>query len=127
MDEIARLAAFLWGVSSSQGVFLGLEDGYPIESVPLEPYILIKATSVWEGIRLQSGQAFVIVLPFIGGTQEADMTGLIDHEEVFVGRAMDWTFGTIMPKRGDVGVSFVCVVARRTVNSSAVRVGSMPW
>jgi hypothetical protein len=72
------------------------------------------------------------------------MTGLIDHEEVFervtlllatvvfllvfwIGRAMDRAFGTIMPKRGDVGASCVCVVVRRVANSSAVRAGSKSW
>jgi hypothetical protein len=28
-------------------------------------------------------EAFIIGLPFIGGTQEAKLTGLIDYEKVF--------------------------------------------
>ena len=54
---------------------------------------------------------------FTGVTQEAHVTGLVDYEEVFervafllatvilvwllrIGRAVDRTFGAIMPKRG---------------------------
>ena len=56
------------GEFSTRGFFLGLEDGNPIASIPLEPHILIETTSVWEGIALQIGQAFVVCLPFVGGT-----------------------------------------------------------
>jgi len=44
---------------------------------------LIETTPVREGIALQLRQAFIIGLPFIRGTQEADVTALIDHEEGF--------------------------------------------
>ena len=54
------------GECSTRGFFLGLEDGNPIASIPLEPHILIETTSVWEGIALQIGQAFVVCLPFVG-------------------------------------------------------------
>ena len=133
-----------WSEFPPRGFFLGWKMVIQSRVYPWNPHILIQATSVWEGRRLQIGQAFVVGLPFIGGTQEAEMTGLIDHEEVFdrvtlllatvvvllvfwIGRAMDRTFGTIMPKRGDVGVSCVCMVARRMAHSSAVRAGSMSW
>jgi hypothetical protein len=105
---------------------------------------LIEATATWEGIAFQISQAFIILLPFIGGTQEANVTGLIDHEEIFdrVGLllativfllvlgifwALDRSLRTIMPKRGVVDPSFDCLVVRRGTNSSAVRAGSRSW
>jgi hypothetical protein len=71
-----------------------------------------------EGIALQLSQAFIIGLSFIRGTQEADVTALIDHEEVLdrvafllaavvvllvlgIGGAVDRSLSAIMPKRGD--------------------------
>ena len=119
MDEIARFAAFSGGVSSpTTGVFLGLDDGDPVEDKALEAHILIEATAVWQGIAFQIREAFIMRLAFIGGTQEAHVTGLIDHEEVFdrmalllaavvvllvlgIGWAVDRSLRTIMPKRGD--------------------------
>ena len=72
------------------------------------------------------------------------MAGLIDHEEVFdrvafrlgtvivllvlgIFRPVYRSLSTIMPNRGDVGTSFVGVVVRRVVSSSAVRIGSKSW
>jgi len=105
---------------------------------------LIETTATWEGIAFQISQAFIILLPFIGGTQEANVTGLIDHEEIFdrvalllativfllvlgIFGALDWSLRTIMPKRGVVDSSFDCFVVRRVANSSAVRAGSRSW
>ena len=99
---------------------------------------------MWEGLALQIGQAFVVCLPVVGGTEAAEMTGRIDPEEgvdrvtrllatvvvllvFWIGRAMDRAFGTIMPTRGDVGAACVGVVVRRMANSSAVRAGSKSW
>jgi hypothetical protein len=65
-----------------------------------------------------------VTVEFIGGTQEADMAGPIDHEEVFarmalllaavvcllvrgIGWAMDRSLRTIMPKSGDKGTPLV--------------------
>jgi hypothetical protein len=121
-----------------------LDDGDPVEEKALEAHILVEATAMWQSIALQFSQVFIMCLPFIRGTQEADVTGPIDHEEVldrvalflatvvfllifWIGGAMDRAFGTIMPTRGDVGASFACVVARRVANSSAVRAGSQSW
>jgi hypothetical protein len=109
-----------WGEFPTRGVFLGWENADPLASVPLEPPILIETPSGWEGIALQIGQAFVVYLPFIGGTQEAKMTGLLDDEEVGdrvalllatlvcllvlrIGWAVDRSLSTIMPKRGPEG------------------------
>src|SRR6266702_8839567 len=69
------------GEFSTRGFFLGLADGHPIASIPLEPHILIETTAVWEGLALQIGQAFVVCLPVVGGTEAAEMTGRIDPEE----------------------------------------------
>jgi hypothetical protein len=113
----------LWREFPSTRFFLGLDDRDPITCVALEPHILLETTATWEGIAFQISQAFIMRLPFIGGTQEADVTGLIDHEEIFDGVALFlativvllvlWIFGaldgslrTIMPKRGVVDSSF---------------------
>jgi hypothetical protein len=83
----------------------------------LETHILVEATTLWQGIALQFSQVFIVCLPFIGGTQEADVTALIDHEEVLdrvafllaavvvllvlgIGGAVDRSLSAIMPKRG---------------------------
>ena len=77
-------------------------------------------------------------------TQEANVARLMDHDEVFervalllatvilllvlgILRAVDRSLSTIMPKRGDVGPSFDCLVVRRMASSSAVRAGSRSW
>ena len=132
---------FQGGEFTTPWFFLRLENRDPIASIPLEPHILIETTAVWEGIALQIGQVFVVCLPCIGGTQEANMTSLIDHEEVFdrmalllaavvvllvlgVGWAVDRSLSTIMPKRGDTGTLSVRLAASTIANSSALRAGS---
>jgi hypothetical protein len=72
---------------------------------------------LWQGITLQIGQVHIICLPFIRGTQEANVTGLIDHEKVLdrvallraavvvllvlgIAGAVDRSLSAIMPKRG---------------------------
>jgi hypothetical protein len=92
----------------------------------------------------QIGNALVRHLAFIGRTQETHVTGFIDHEEVFdrvacllatvillqvlgIFRAVDGALCTIMPKRGEMDLSFVCVAVSRVANSSAVRAGSKSW
>ena len=93
-----------------------MDDGDPVEEKALETHILIEATAMWQGIALQFSQAFIMCFPFIRGTQEADMTALIDHEEVLdrvalllaavvfllalgIGGAVDRSLSAIMPKR----------------------------
>jgi hypothetical protein len=81
---------------------------------------------------------------FIGGAQEGNVTGLLDHQEVFervmlllaavifflflrIFRTLDGPFRTIMPKRGDgEGTSGLCF-ASSAVTSSAVRAGRRSW
>jgi hypothetical protein len=121
-----------------------LDDGDPVEDKALEAPILIETTPMREGIALQFSQVFIAGRAFIRGTQEADVTALIDHEEVLdrvallfaavvfllvlgICGAMDWSLRTIMPKRGVADSSFACFVVRRAANSSAVRVGSRSW
>lgn len=130
-----------WGEFATRGFFLGLEDRDPLARIALEAHILIETTAGWESIALQLSQAFIIGLPFIGSTQEANMTGLIDHEEVFdrvafllatvefllvlrIGWAVDRSLRTIMPKRGDKGTPSVRLAASITATSSAFRAGS---
>jgi hypothetical protein len=133
-----------WGEFTPTRFFLRLDDGDTIEDKTLEAHILVEATAVWQGIVLQFSQGFIIGLPFIRGTQEADVTGLIDHEEVLdrvalllaavvfllvlgIFGALDWSLRTIMPKRGVVDSAFDRFVVRRVANSSAVRAGSRSW
>ena len=122
----------------------GLIEMNSIAGIALEPHVLIETTALWEGIAFQLSQAFIIRLPFIGGTQETNMTSLLDHEEVFdrmalllaavvvllvlwIGGAVDRSLRTIMPKRGDVGMPFARSVVSKAAKSSAVRAGSSSW
>jgi hypothetical protein len=107
----------------------------------LEPHILIEITSGGQAIALQLSQDFIVGLPFIGGTQEANLTGFIEHKEVFdrmaflfaavvfllvfwIGWAVDRSLSTIVPKRGDGGPSLLGLRVRSVANSAAVRAGS---
>jgi hypothetical protein len=40
---------------------------------------LIETTATWQGITFQVREAFIVHLPFIGCTQETNLTGLIDY------------------------------------------------
>jgi hypothetical protein len=90
----------------------------------LEAHILIEKTSGGQAIALQISQAFIVGLPFISGTQEANLIGLIEYEEVFdrvalllttvillrllgIPWAMDGSLRTIVPKRGDLAPAFI--------------------
>ena len=113
----------LWREVTATRFFCGLNARDPITCIALEPQILIETTATWEGIAFQIRQAFIMRLPCRGGTQEANGTGLIDHEEIFDGvalllativfllvlgifGALDWSLRTIMPKRGVVDSAF---------------------
>ncbi len=130
-----------WGEVTPRRFFLRLDDGDPVEYKALEAPILIETTAGWEGIAFQLSEALIIRLPFIRGTQEADVTALIDHEEVLdrvalllaavvvllvlgIGWAVDRSLSTIMPKRGDKGTPSVRLAASITAKSSALRAGS---
>jgi hypothetical protein len=122
LDDLRKLEAHLIGSSSTSRIL----------------------TSAYKSIALQLSQAFIMHLPFIGGTQAAQVTGLIDHEEVFdrvarllativfllvlgIGRAVDRSRSAIMPTRGGPGATFVRSAASSTAHSSAVRAGRSSW
>ena len=130
-----------WREFSMTGLLLRLDDRDPIACKALEPQILIEATAAGEGIAHQIREAFVMRLPLVGVAQEAHMTDLIDHEEVFdrvtlllaagvvllvlwIDRAMDRSLSTIRPQRGGRGTPSVRLAPSITDKSSALRAGS---
>ena len=129
------------GQFPSRWCFLGLHDRHVLQSESLEAFILIQTAARWQGIACQLRQAFLRRFAFTGVAQEANVTGLLDHEKVFervalllatvivllllgIFRTLDWSFSTIMPKRGGADPSFEGVVASSAANSSPVRAGS---
>jgi hypothetical protein len=107
----------------------------------LDAHILIETTAGRQALALQLSQAFIVGLPFPGSTQEAPLTGFINHQEVFermaclfaavvfllvfwIGCAVDRSLRTILPTRGDAGPSWVCLLVRSVAHSAAVRAGS---
>jgi hypothetical protein len=110
----------------------------------LEALILIQAAAGWQGLACQLCHALIRGLSFTGVAQEAHVTGLIAHEEVFEGvtrllatvifllvlgifRAVEGSFGTIMKQREVVGPASVRFAASSVAKSSAVRAGSHSW
>jgi hypothetical protein len=102
------------------GSFLRLDEADTVQDKTLEPHILVEATAEWQAIALQIRDAFIMHLAFRRGTQEANVTALIHHEQVFARVALllaaimvllflwilwavDGSFSTIMPKRGGWG------------------------
>jgi hypothetical protein len=135
---------FRWCEFTAPRFFLGLDDCNPIESKTLEPHILIETTPVGQSIAGQIRQAFIMGFALTGVAQEVNVTGFVDDQQVFdrvallltavmvllflwIFRAMDRPFRTIMPKRGDVGTTFVRSVVSKAAKSSAVRAGSSSW
>jgi hypothetical protein len=107
----------------------------------LETHILLEITSGRQAIALQLSQDFIVGYPCIGSTHEANLTGFINHQEVFdrmafrfatvvcllvcwIGWAVDRSLRTIMPTRGDGGPALVCLLIRSVAHSAAVRAGS---
>jgi hypothetical protein len=126
---------------SSRRCFLGLDNGDVLQAEALEALILIQTAARRQSIPRQLGQTLIRGFAFIRVTQEAYVTGLVNHEEVFervtlllaaviflllfgIGRAVDRTFSAIMPKRGVVALSSVACVLNIAANSAAVRAGS---
>jgi hypothetical protein len=98
-----------------------LDDRDVLQTESLEALILIQTAARWQGIPSQLGHALIRGSAFIGVASKAHVTRLSDHEEVFkrvalllatviffllfgIGRAVDRTFGTIMPNRGVVAL-----------------------
>jgi hypothetical protein len=124
--------------------FLGLNDRHPRQAEALETLILIQTTPEGQGIACHLRHAEIGRFAFTGRTQEANVTALIDHEEVFervplllatvifclllrILRPLDRPLSTIMPKRGAVEVASVLGFASSVANSSAVRAGRRSW
>ena len=120
---------------------LRLEQHHTGQEESLEALILIQTTTEGQRIARQLRNSFIRRFPFTGGAQEANVTGLIDHEEVFervalllatvilllilrILRTLDRSFGPIMPKRGAIEVPSVGCVASSAAKSLAVRAGS---
>jgi hypothetical protein len=129
---------------SSRRFSLGLDDRDVLQAESLEALILIQTAARWQAIPSQLGQALIRGFAFRGVAQEAHMTGLVDHQEVFarvtllfatvivlllfgIGRAMDRPFSAIMPKRGVVEPPSVECVSNIAANAAAVRAGSSSW
>ena len=129
---------------SSRRFFLGLDNGDVLQAESLEALILIQTAARWQGIPSQLCQALIRCFTFIGVAQEAYVTRRSDHEEVFarvtlllatvilllfsgICRAVDRTFGAIMPKRGVVDLPSGACVSNIAANSAAVRAGSRSW
>jgi hypothetical protein len=96
---------------------LRLDEGDPVEDKAREPPSLVEATALWQGLALPCSQAFIMGLPCLRGTQAAEMTALIAHEEVLargalllaavvcllalgIGGAVARALRAIMPHRG---------------------------
>ena len=128
----------------STGFFLGLEYCHIREEESLKACVLIETTTRWQGIARQIRDTFIMGPTFIGGTQKAHMTGLLDHKEVFervafllaavilllllrVFWTLDWSFGPIMKKRGVRAGGSVADGVSIVAKSSAVRAGRSAW
>src|SRR5262245_22982083 len=128
----------------SRWFFLGLNDRHVLQAEALEALILIQTAARWQGLPSQLGQALIRGFAFIGVAQEAHLTGLVDHEEVFErvtlllaaviflllfgsGRAVERPFSAIMPQRGVVALPAVACVLTIGANSAAVRAGRRSW
>ena len=102
--------------------FLRLDDRAARQKKSLEARILIQATAGWPGIACQPGNALISGLSVTGVAQAAEVTGLVDHEEVVdrvalvlaavvcllflgSGRARDRSLRALMPTRGAEGHS----------------------
>jgi hypothetical protein len=124
--------------------FPGLEDRHPLLEDSLETLLLIPTTARWQGVARQLRQALIRRVAFTRVAQEAHMTYLSDHEEVFarvtlllatviclwlfgLGRAVDWPFRTIMPTRGVVDFLSGACLSNTAAHSAAVRAGSRSW
>jgi hypothetical protein len=129
------------GEVAPTGSFLRLDDGGPVESKTLKAPILVEAPAVWQGLAFEIRDAVIMHLACIRSTQEAKVTGLVDHAQVFdcvalllatimvllcfwIFWAVDRSCSPIRPTRGDVGTFFGCLVARSVAHSAAMRAGS---
>ena len=139
--DYAIVCFLRWSELTPTWLFLRLDDADTVKPNARESPLLRAVTPTWPGITGQIREAFVMFLAFHSVTQKANVTGVLDYEEVFdrvtlllaavvvllvlwIGGALDRSRSTIMPNRGDVGASFVCLVASSVAKASAVRAGS---
>ena len=132
------------GEFTPTGFLLGWTRRHTGQEESLESRILIETTTGWQRIARQIREALIRRPAFIGGTQKAQVTALIDHEEVFdrvafllatvillllfrVFRTLDGSFGPIMNKRGEGDGASVGGVVSIVAKSSAVRAGRRAW
>ena len=128
------------GEFTPTGFFLGLEHRHTGQEEALESRILIQTTARGQRIARQIRNALILRPAFIGDTQKAYVTGLLDHKEVFervafllptvilllllrVFWTLDWAFGPIRKKRGTRAGGSGDGVVSIIVKSSAVRAG----
>ena len=133
-----------WGKLFSTRFLLGLDNRDAGQDESLEALILIQTTTSWQGIARQLRQALIRRVAFTRVAQEENVTGLIDHKEVFervallfatvilvlllgIFRALDRSFGPIVHNRGDVEASSDSCRASIVAKSSAVRTGRSFW
>jgi hypothetical protein len=132
------------GECPSRWWFLGLDAREARQDNALDTFRLRPATTGWQGIACQLCHALIRGFPFTGGAQEAHVTGLVAHEEVFArgtlllaavivlvrfgsGRAVDRTCRAIRPNRGVVELPSVACGLNSAANAAAVRAGSSSW
>jgi hypothetical protein len=115
---------------------LRLEQSYTGQAESLEALILIQTAARRQRIARQLRNSLIRRFPFIGGAQEAHVTRLMNHKEVFERVVLllatvilllllrSFPFGPVMHKRGEVaGPSGGCG-ASSAAKSSALRAGS---
>src|SRR5262245_40329832 len=119
MDEIQRLVALSSGVSSPHMVssWIGRLSHRPGKS--MEGFILVQTPDECQRIARLLRHRLIAPFPFTGRTQKANLTALIDHEEIFervplllatviffllrrIFGTLDSSFSTIMQTRGEV-------------------------
>src|SRR5262245_22595103 len=71
------------GEFTTKRLFRGSDDDDSGQDESLASQILTETTPSGQGVTCQVRQAFIMRLAFIGLSQEAHATGLIEYEEVF--------------------------------------------
>jgi hypothetical protein len=123
---------------------LGLKNRHSRQDESLKALVLRQTAPGGQGLACPLRQANIRCFAFTGGAQAANLTPCSHHQEVFecvplllatvvcslvfrIFRPLDWSFSTIMPKRGDVAIAAVLCFASSAANSSAVRAGRRSW
>jgi hypothetical protein len=132
---------FFGGQCAFWWFLLWLHDGYSWQAEALECAILCQLATFGQLILRFVRNPFVMRFPFIGGTQKADIAGLIDYHHIFdrviflfaavvdslflvIQGSCYRPFGAIMIKRGADSSSRAGAAWSWAANSDAVRAGS---